>query len=218
MVSWFQTEEKSQQDNGFFFLADKKRRDNVFLKEYKSMAAHFDLELTLLCGFENRKGIGWTTRKFSELILWKRGISPQKFWGKRDQYAPKRQPHSSFSGSYYSTLLSLPPKFSFLYQFHLYSLRIFVVMLFSSIVSEDSESWLGNRFYICKSSFGIRVYFIWSDTLMALFFFFQLGKKVKKDTVIPDPDYRIPIVLLGEYWIHLLESVYIKWNSFRLAL
>lgn len=24
-----------------------------------------------------------------------------------------------------------------------------------------------------------------------------LGKKVKKDTVIPDPDYRIPIVLLG---------------------
>lgn len=36
--------------------------------------------------------------------------------------------------------------------------------------------------------------------LVFVFFLLQLGKKkVGKDTVVPDPDYRIPIVLLGGY-------------------
>ncbi|KAE9464398.1 hypothetical protein C3L33_03697, partial [Rhododendron williamsianum] len=37
----------------------------------------------------------------------------------------------------------------------------------------------------------------WNFTAEVLGEEISLGKKVKKDTLIPDPDYRIPIVLLG---------------------
>lgn len=42
---------------------------------------------------------------------------------------------------------------------------------------------------IMHMEFSVRVYVL------------QMGRKVKKETIIPDPDYRLPVVLLGTFFI-----------------
>lgn len=196
---------ESQQDNGFFFFWLIKKEETMGFWRNTNLCLHISI-LNWHCYVDSK-----TERELVGLL----GSFQSSYYGKvefhRRSFGGRDISMRRSGNRIVASVVHTTPLFSlYLPSFHFYinfTCTLLEFLLLCCLIwsyLRIVRSWLGNRFYICKSSFGIRVYFIWSDTLMALFFFFQLGKKVKKDTVIPDPDYRIPIVLLSEYWIHLL--------------